>query len=76
MSEGRTKVALVGCGARGRSHLDVILALRDRLELVAVCDRDRGSLARVRALAGPGVHLTPSCATWCPTRARTSRWWQ
>jgi predicted dehydrogenase len=57
MSERRTKVALVGCGARGRSHLDVVLALRDRLELVAICDRDRGARERVGALAGPGVRI-------------------
>jgi predicted dehydrogenase len=60
MSERRTRVALVGCGARGRSHLDVVLALRDHLELVAICDRDRGTLEQVGALAGPGVQLGSS----------------
>jgi predicted dehydrogenase len=56
MTERRSKVALVGCGARGRSHLDVILALADRLELVAICDRNAGTVAQVLSLAGPGVH--------------------
>ncbi len=60
MSERRSKVALVGCGARGRSHLDVVLALRDRLELVAIGDRDRGTLEEVGALAGAGVWLGSS----------------
>jgi len=53
MSERRSKVALIGCGARGRGHLDVILGLADRLELVAACDRSPTSLEQVRGAAGP-----------------------
>ena len=29
MSEGRTRVALVGCGGMGRHHLNVLRALPD-----------------------------------------------
>jgi predicted dehydrogenase len=40
---------LVGCGARGESHAQGLLANPDRFELVALCDRDAervGTLAR------------------------------
>jgi len=40
---------LVGCGARGESHAQGLLANPDRFELVALCDRDAervGALAR------------------------------
>jgi predicted dehydrogenase len=39
---------LVGCGGRGESHAQGLLANPDRFELVALCDRDAG---RVGALA-------------------------
>lgn len=51
----RMKVAFVGLGKRGRSHLDVALALRDRVEVVGLCDRNAGRLAAASRVAGPGV---------------------
>ena len=38
-------VAQIGCGARGKIHLDGWLENRDRCELVAVCDLDPGKMA-------------------------------
>ncbi|HIJ64549.1 MAG TPA: Gfo/Idh/MocA family oxidoreductase [Candidatus Hydrogenedentes bacterium] len=46
----RLGIGLVGCGGMAHSvHLPAIAALKDRLELVAVCDRD---LARAEVAAG------------------------
>jgi predicted dehydrogenase len=52
LSDARPRVALVGCGKRGRSHLAVLGALRDRLDLVAVCDPDAKARSEAVALAG------------------------
>jgi hypothetical protein len=41
-------VGVIGVGSRARSHISVLLKLRDRYKLVAVCDVDA---ARVRSIA-------------------------
>lgn len=56
----RVKVGIVGLGARGQSHLEVILALGDTLELVAACDRNERSLAEAATVAGRPL---PTCTT-------------
>lgn len=43
----RYRVAQVGCGARGRIHLDSWLALPDNFEVVAVCDLDEDKMRQV-----------------------------
>ena len=40
---GRTRVALIGCGGRGRGHLRALLDFPD-IEVVALCDPDPGTL--------------------------------
>ncbi len=43
----RHRVAVLGCGPRGRDHARAFLQAPDRFELVGLCDRDGERLARV-----------------------------
>ncbi|MBN1673342.1 MAG: Gfo/Idh/MocA family oxidoreductase [Kiritimatiellae bacterium] len=53
----RYRVALVGCGPRGRDHAKAFVKLTDRFELVAVCDRNPGNLeAFSRVLCIPATY--------------------
>ncbi len=56
--EPRLKVAVIGCGRHGRYQMELVSALSDELELVAVCDRDRGRLRDASQAVGPGVYAT------------------
>jgi len=49
------KVGIVGCGARAMSHVNVLLKLSDKFEIVAVCDVDetRALYASMKAKARP-----------------------
>jgi predicted dehydrogenase len=50
------RVAQVGCGERGKIHLDGWLANPDRFEVVALCDLDEAKMAEVareRGLSAP-----------------------
>jgi predicted dehydrogenase len=58
--DGRVRVALVGCGSRGQSLLEVLVALRDKLDLVAVCDTDRECLRSASDLSGATIHASHS----------------
>ena len=60
---GRTRVALIGCGGRGRGHLRALRDFPD-IEVVALCDPDPGTLreagaetAGARLYADPGALL-------------------
>lgn len=48
----RYRVAQVGAGHRGVTHVDGFCRNRDRFELAALCDLDAGKLARVAAEYG------------------------
>ncbi len=48
----RTRVALIGYGVRGACHLQMIVALADRFELIAVCDARPDRLAAAVSAAG------------------------
>ena len=55
----RVRVGVIGAGGRhGRFHMDMVLALRDELELAVLCERDRARLAAAAACAGPEVRAT------------------
>jgi predicted dehydrogenase len=49
------KVGIVGCGGRAMSHVNTLLKLRDKFEIVAVCDVDtaRALHASMKARARP-----------------------
>lgn len=49
----RVRVALIGCGARGRGHLRALQEFAD-IEVVALCDPDSSTLNEVGARAGIG----------------------
>lgn len=49
---GRYTVAQVGCGARGKVHLDGWLQNPDRFDLVALCELDRAKMAAAVAAHG------------------------
>ena len=42
----RLKYALIGCGRRGRAHMETVLRMRDTYEVVAVCDTHAPSANR------------------------------
>ena len=48
------RLALIGCGGISRAHLDGIRQLDGLVEVVAVCDTDRGAAAQAAARAGGG----------------------
>ena len=50
MKNGKYRVVLVGCGARGRDHAKAFLANSDRFELVAVCDTDTERLQSLSSI--------------------------
>jgi len=52
----RHTVAQVGCGNRGKVHLDGWLANQDRFELVAVCDLDETKMRE--AVADRGIEVS------------------
>ncbi len=52
-------VAQVGCGVRGRFHLDSWLRNPDRFEVVALCDLDQGKMKETAAAEG----ITPALYT-------------
>jgi predicted dehydrogenase len=55
MSEQRLRIGVIGIGRRGRSHVSSIVAMRDRYDLVAVCDAsDSVATAAARQLNVPG----------------------
>jgi UDP-N-acetyl-2-amino-2-deoxyglucuronate dehydrogenase len=51
----KIRIALIGCGRIAPKHFEALQAHRERTELVAVCDTDRGALeAAVAATAARG----------------------
>ena len=46
------RVAQVGCGARGKIHLDAFLKLREQFEIVGVCDLERRKMEELAASKG------------------------
>ena len=51
----KLKIGLIGTGGRGTQHLKTIVALKDRLELVGVCDIDQEKVDAASAKFGaPG----------------------
>ncbi len=66
MSDGRVRVALVGCGRISRNHLDAISHI-DGLELAAVCD-----VVPDRAREAGERHGVPSYVSYDEMLARTA----
>ncbi len=55
----RLKIALVGAGRRGAgAHLPVIARLSDTYELVAICDKDEETAARLAAEHGARAYTS------------------
>ena len=52
VTDRKIRFALVGCGRISHNHFAAIAQHRDRCELVAVCDIDRGRLAEAAATTG------------------------
>jgi len=48
-NEGRVRMAYIGVGSRGRTHVEAGL-LRNDVEVIAICDTQEGSLAATRQL--------------------------
>ena len=52
----RLRLGLVGAGRRAQAHVQTILALDDRFELVAVCDINPGAAQAIAARTGASAH--------------------
>src|ERR1700704_6367163 len=48
-ADPKVKLAVIGVGSRGRSHLDLLLR-RDDVEVVAICDVDDRALTRAKEI--------------------------
>ena len=64
----RYRVAQVGAGYRGATHVDGFLRNPDRFELVALCDLDEAKLKRVAAEFGVGRTYADADAMLAATR--------
>ncbi len=49
MRKDKLRYALIGCGRRSRTHIRVVDQLRDRFDIVAVCDADPEAAQRAMA---------------------------
>lgn len=61
IQDRKIKVALVGCGRISKNHLSAIEEHRDRLELIAVCDRDEGAALAVAETYGAKAYTDLDC---------------
>ena len=61
-AEPKVKLGIIGTGARGQGHVDLILR-RDDVELVAICDVDERALNRAKEIVTKSGKKMPQVFT-------------